>query len=350
MFQQHLLKGFFLLMWAFSATGVTAEVVPTGTTAETPLSLIFDTDIGNDVDDVLALGVVHALTSRGECQLAAVTVTKDHPLSAPFVDAINTFYGRGNIPVGVVRGGATPEASKFTGLADQLDGNSLRFPHDLKSGTQAPEAVALLRHTLTNAKDGTVVIVQVGFSTNLARLLASKADDISDLTGVELVRKKVRLLSVMAGAFGDSPKTAPAEYNVKLDIPSAQAVVSDWPTPIVFSGFEVGLAVPYPAQSIERDFGYVAHHPLAEAYVLYNPPPHNRPTWDLTSVLYAVRPDRGYFDLSPPGRVRVTDAGVTSFEPDATGTRRYLILRPDQRSRVAEALVQLASQPPCAGK
>ena len=42
-----------------------------------------------------------------------------------------------------------------------------------------------------------------------------------------------------------------------------------------------------------------AHHPLAAAYIRRNPPPHNRPTWDLTSVLYAVLPDRDYFDLSP---------------------------------------------------
>ena len=59
---------------------------------------------------------------------------------------------------------------------------------------------------------------------------------------------------------------------------------------MVFSGFEIGIALPYPAVSIERDYGYVRHHPLAEAYIRRNPPPHNRPTWDLTSVLYAVSP------------------------------------------------------------
>ena len=69
---------------------------------------------------------------------------------------------------------------------------------------------------------------------------------------------------------------------------------------------------PTPPSSIERDYGYVAHHPLAEAYIRYIPPPHNRPTWDLTSVLYAVLGDRGYFDVSPPRpghrRVRRIDA------------------------------------------
>src|SRR3954453_2755321 len=83
--------------------------------AAQPVPLIFDTDIGNDVDDALALGVIHALVSRNECRLLAVTVTKDDPLSAPFVDVINTFYDRGDIPIGVVRNGPTPEPSKYTG-------------------------------------------------------------------------------------------------------------------------------------------------------------------------------------------------------------------------------------------
>lgn len=313
-----------------------------------PVPLIFDTDIGNDVDDVLALGVIHALMSRGECELLAVTVTKDHPLSAPFVDAVNTFYGRGDIPIGVVRDGPTPEASKFTGLANVKDGQSLRYPHDLLSGTDAPEAVAVLRRTLAAAQDHSVVVVQVGFSTNLARLLASAPDKTSSLSGVELVRKKVRLLSAMAGSFQTGGVPPQAEFNVKLDIKSARAVCSDWPTPIVFSAFEIGVAVPYPAESIERDFTYVRHHPLAEAYVMYNPPPHNRPCWDLTSVLYAIRPNDAYFDLSSPGRVRVTNEGGTTFERQSTGLHRYLILKPDQAVRVREALRDLASQPPSA--
>ena len=107
---------------------------PAVAAGERPIPLVFDTDVGNDVDDVLALGVIHALVSRGECELAAVTVTKDHPLSASFVDAVNTFYGRGDIPIGVIRDGPTPEPSKFTGLANVRDGEELRFPHDLVSG------------------------------------------------------------------------------------------------------------------------------------------------------------------------------------------------------------------------
>lgn len=315
-----------------------------------PVPLIFDTDIGNDVDDVLALGMIHALESRGWCELLAVTVTKDHELAAPFVDAVNTFYGRGAIPIGAVRDGVTPQEGKFIGLATKRDGDRLRYPRDLEPG-QAEEAVSLLRRVLAAAEDDSVVIVQVGFSTNLARLLDSPGDEISPLAGGELAAKKVALLSIMAGAFEPIPDREGnlrdhREYNVVQDLPSAQRLAADWPTPIVWSGFEIGLSVPYPAQSILEDYAYVDHHPLAESYHLYSPPPHNRPTWDLTSVLYAAMPHRGYFGLSPRGRVTIDDNGLTRFAEEPDGRDRYLTLSAEQKARVTEALVQLSSQPP----
>lgn len=316
-----------------------------------PVPLIYDTDIGNDCDDVLALGMIHALESRGECKLLAVTITKDHELAAPFADAVNWFYGRKDVPIGVCRGsGVTPDAGKFNLLARQMDNGNLRYPHRIKSGDDAPDAVTVLRKALASSADGSVVIAQVGFSTNLANLLASGGDDISPLSGLDLVRQKVKLLSIMAGAFEKVPNNRGElyehrEYNVVQDIPSAKKLAADWPTEIVWSGFEIGLALPYPHQSILRDYRYVEHHPLMDAYILYNPPPHNRPTWDLTSVLYAVRPENDYFGLSEPGRVKVADDGLTTFHPE--GQRdRYLILRDGDHSRVTEALTLLSSQPP----
>lgn len=315
-----------------------------------PVPLIFDTDIGNDVDDVLALGVIHSLESRGYCELLAVTVTKDHPSAGKFVDCVNTFYGRGEVPIGMVRDGVTPKQGKFIGLAGQRDGEQLRYPNDFDPEGDV-EATRVLRRTLVGAEDGSVVIAQVGFSTNLARLLDSKADDISSLGGKELVKQKVRLLSIMAGSFdryADPPGefSKHREYNVVKDLPAAKKLVADWPTPIVWSGYEIGRAVLYPAESIERDYRYTEHHPLSEAYYLYNPPPHNRPTWDLTSVLYAVQPDHDYFGLSSPGEVTVADDGLTLFESKEGGRDRYLTVTSEQRTRVTEALVQLSSQPP----
>ena len=315
--------------------------------AAEPVRLIFDTDIGNDVDDVLAQGMIHSLQSRGACQLLAVTVTKDSDLAGPFVDAINTFYGRPDTPIGVVRPGKTPEPGKFLPMAAEKSGNAFRYPHDLLSNKDAPEAVALLRKTLAAQPDGSVSIAQVGFSTNLARLIDSKADEASPLPGTALIRQKVKVLSIMAGAFTPiGANNHYCEYNVVQDIANCRKLADEWPTDVVWSGFEIGIALPYPSVSIVKDYGYVPDHPLSEAYRRYQPPPHDRPTWDLTSVLYAVHSDRGYFDLSAPGRVIVEQDGFTKFEPTADGKHRYLKLNDVQRARVLEALVQLSSQPP----
>lgn len=340
-------KRLFTVLLLVSSALVLLAFCNSGKTSNEHVRIIFDTDMGNDVDDALALGVIHALQSRAECELLAVTVTKDEISAAPFIDAVNTFYGRPDIPIGVVHDGPTPGASRFTSLADNRDHGSLRYPHDLRSGADAPEASKLLRRILTDQPDGSVTIVQVGFSTNLARLLETGPDEVSPLTGHELVEKKVRQLTVMAGAFAPvQGSNRYLEYNVRHDVGAAKKIAAEWPTPIIYSGFEIGLAIPYPANSIQQDFAYVAHHPLAEAYHLYDPPPHERPTWDLTSVLYAVRPDRAYFDLSEPGQVLVQDDGFTRFEARADGRHRYLIVDPDQVIRVREALVHLVSQPP----
>jgi hypothetical protein len=309
-----------------------------------PVPIIFDTDVGNDVDDVLALAVLHALQSRGECKILAVTITKPDELAGPFVDVLNTFYGRPDIPIGFTHAQLTNEPSKFLKLADAVDDGHARYPHRLKKSSDAPEATRLLRRILAQQPDGSVVMVQVGYFSNFAALLGTGPDENSKLGGTELVRQKVKFLSVMAGSF--KMKERFHEYNVTQDLCASKKLSPNWPTPIVWSGFEIGIAVPFPAISIERDFSYVAHHPAAEAYCLYEPPPHERPTWDLTSALYAVLGDRKYFGLSEPGEVTVESDGFTQFTPKAGGRDRYLTLDEKQIVRLKETLVQLASQPP----
>ncbi len=312
--------------------------------AQAPPNIIFDTDMGNDIDDALALAMLHAFESRHEANLIAVTVTKDNQWAAPYIDLVDTFYGRPEIPIGMVRNGKTPESSPMIQIPSErrrADG-SLVYPHRILDGGQAPEAVSLLRQMLAKQADGSVVIVQVGFSTNLARLLETVADAASVDDGPTLVRKKVRLLSVMGGNFADGK----SEFNLAKDVPAAVKLFHDWPTPIVVSGFEVGAALPFPAQRIERDFTYVQDHPVAEAYRSYMKMPYDRPTWDLTAVLYAVRPDEKYFSLSPPGTITVLPDGSSRFEASPNGNHRYLIIKDEQRARTLEAMIILASEPP----
>jgi inosine-uridine nucleoside N-ribohydrolase len=264
----------------------------------------------------------------------AVTITKDNRFAAPYIDLVNTFYKRPDIPIGMVRNGKTPQDAAMirVPVERKTPAGAFVYPRRLADGSAAPDALDVLRKALAGAPDHSVVIVQVGFSTNLARLLAADRG---------LVARKVRLLSAM---FGHFPAGQP-EYNVKTDIPAAQKIVADWPTPIVFSGYEIGQALLFPATSIERDFAWAKDHPVVDAYRAYQKMPYDRPTWDLTSVLYAVRPDSRYFNLSAPGRVTVDEKGQTHFAEAANGPHRYLILDPSQKARALEALVLLATEP-----
>lgn len=318
--------------------------------AREPLRLIFDTDIGNDIDDALALAMLHAFQDRGECQLLAVTITKDNALAVSFVDLINTFYGHGAVSIGRVQQGKTPEAGKFLQPVVEArdEHGALLYPRRLAPDAPVPEAVMLLRKTLAAQPDGSVAMVQVGFFTNLARLLDSPPDEYSPLTGCELVARKVKLLSLMAGHFTTTGPLKAGKYNIVIDIPAAQKVFSDWPTPIYVSPWELGAALKYPAISIARDYSYVPHHPVAEGYRHYLKFPYDRPTWDLTSVLYAVRPERDYFAVSDAGKITVDATGKTQFAAVSGGKHFVISATLEQKARVLEAMIELASQPPVA--
>ena len=301
------------------------------------MPVIFDTDMGNDIDDALALGILHALMSRGECRLIGVTLTNSNPAAVPYVQMIDRFYGRGAIPIG----SATQRVKD--GDNDGYLSAALRSAPAMYRETGKPaavSAVALLRRLLA-ASPAKVTIVQVGFSTNLAALLDSPPDAFSPKSGRELVKDKVALVSAMAGNFAE-PKP---EYNVKLDIAAARKVFEQWPAPIVLSGFEIGRDLLYPGRSIEKDYAYGEWHPLAVSYRAYSKMPYDRPTWDLTAVLEAVRGEHRYFKLSALGKVMVAEDGVTRFAP-GSGDRRYLLLDPAKRGELIAALTLLASEPP----
>ena len=350
--------------------------------ASPPVTVVFDTDMYGDIDDALALATLHALADRGEARIAAVTLSTEGRWPAAFVDAVNRYYGRGDIPVGVVRDGVNEQATidafaahgwmpwlpspggvNYTQYVAQLRRAGGSPASSAPGATERPpeDAVRLLRRVLTAAPDGSVVMVLAGFSTNLARLSGSPPDDISPLDGRSLVAARVRLLVAMAGNFADAEgrSTASAnrpEFNLLMDVASAQQLFGRWPTPIVFSGYEIGSRVKLEQSAAERGFGHLPGHPVGAACSYAVPHyqqasghparPHDHATFDVTAVIHAVRPDDGYFTRSLPGTVSVLTDGSSRFSPDARGRHRYLVLADAQKPRLQEAIALLVTQPP----
>lgn len=297
--------------------------------AADPVKLIFDTDIEADVDDVGSVALLHALANRGEVEILAMGVSTKYPWSAPCLDALNHYFGRPDIPIGVVKGEGIAESSKY---AETI---AAEFPHDLKSADDAPDAAHLYRAILAKQPDRSVVMVSVGFLSNFRHLLETKPDGHSPLDGRELVRQKVRLWVCMGGGFPEG-----REWNVQRDAKASLIAIPQWPTPIVFSGFELGSKIMTGARLRDNP----KDSPVRRSYELYNGL-MNRESWDQTAVLYAVRGLDGKLDhmfkLSEPGCMELADDGANSWKAGGDCPHRHLIAvaAPEEIAESIEALM-----------
>jgi purine nucleosidase len=306
--------------------------------AREPVRVIYDTDMAGDCDDVGALAVLHILADRGECEIVACTISSNNPWSAGCVDAINTWYGRPDVPIGVASTFRGEPASDKPIDSKYTEEVATEFPHDTIDANELPSAVELYRNVLAAQPDGSVTIVSVGFLNNLAALLESPADEVSPLTGGELVKAKVKQWVAMAGVF---PKgkfdNGHGEYNLEVLPKSAQHALNHWPTPLVLSGWEIGEPVLTGAALSDKP----ANNPIRRGYELYTGL-KDRNSWDQTAVLYAIRGPQKYWKLSPAGSVHVPNEsdGVHTWTDSPTGRHHYLIaVAPPQE--VAEGIDEL---------
>ncbi len=339
---------FIYCSWSYIITGCQSDeqsLKQTVVNNET-VNVIFETDMGNDVDDAMALDMLYKYMDSAQVNLLAINTNKNSIYSAPFISLMNKWYGYDNIPVGEVIDAADSENDSYNYAKST-------YEYTLPGGQKAfaapdttydyPPAVQLYRKTLAAQPDSSIVVISVGFSTNLAQLLASPPDSISSLGGRELVAKKVKLLSVMAGNFEGERMV---EYNVLRDIPAAAKLFEEWPGKIVVSPFELGISIEYPATSIQNDFTWTPHHPLVVAYNSYLPMPYDRPTWDLTSVLYAVEGTKEYFTQSEAGKISVDQQGYTSFNATQGGNHYYLKVNEEQRKVILNRFIELITRKP----
>ena len=300
-----------------------AGIAAASAAAGEPVKVILDTDIAEDVDDAGAMALLHALANRGEAEILGIMVSSRNEWSAPCVDAINTWYGRPDIPVGYQRGlqfgyQNTKDPGRDT-PSNYAEAVSKACPHDLRKSSEAIEAAALYRKILAGQPDRSVTIVTVGFLTNLCNLLNSRPDNNSPLEGEALVRQKVKQWVCMGGRFPQGGD----EYNLMWDTISSVRAVNDWPTPIVFSGGEIGEKIKVGARLHETP----ENNPVRLCYQHYNGLT-NRESWDQTAVLYAVRGERDYWTLSEPGLCLMHHRvihGHSEWIPAAGRQHRFLI-------------------------
>ena len=313
---------------------------------EKPQAIIFETDMGNDIDDAMALDLLFKNMDAGNIKLLGVGVHKNNPYSKEYIDIMRCWYGYEDVPIGVNTACVTDmDCVDYCTKTCQMknEKGELLFPRSKKPKYE--EAVDMYRRLLAKADDGSVVIVTVGFSTTIAQLLNSGPDKYSKLSGRDLVAQKVKYFSAMAGEFTIQDF---AEYNVWNDLQAARTLFETSPVPIVFTPWQIGDQVQYPGESIERDFAWGEPHPMVEAYKHYLPMPYNRPTWDVIAAYYACHPEAVGFTLSESGDVKVVGRGITQFTPNVDGKCRYLTATPEQCEQILGYFHQvLTTKPKC---
>ncbi|MBO5481145.1 MAG: nucleoside hydrolase [Clostridia bacterium] len=299
------------------------------------VKIIFDTDIGQDCDDAGALALIHRLCDKGEAELLAVTHCCSSPHLAGCIDSINTFYGR-KVPIGL---NYDREYNYENRYGKEL---ALRFPHDYpvekyKTPNYVEDTLTVIRKTLASAEDASITLVVTGTLASMEKLVESGADEISDLTGIELIQRKIKRTVVMGGRFFESwpmPIYADGcergqlvtwEWNIKCShLQTAQTVCEKWPNELVFSSYEIGsyikTMVGYSQRAQKGD-------PVAYAYDYHNKG-RGRCSWDHTAVLEAIRPNT-YWNYHAFGKVQIDNELVTHWTADKTGKQTYLLPKVD---------------------
>ncbi len=297
-----------ILIITLSACGAMAEGDNSGA-----IPIILDTDMESDVDDVGALAMLHALADFGETEILGVMVCAKNPWSILCADRINTYFNREKLPLGQLRGPGVDRESRYArGVAEE-------FPGNLQSADEAPDAVDQYRRLLAGQPDNSVIILSIGYLTNLRDLVNSGPDQYSNLNGQLLVEQKVRLWVCMGGMFPSG-----RESNIRWDTEASIEAIDKWPGEIIFSGWEIGL-MDTGADILDLP----ESNPVRRAYQLFGRIPHKN--WDQVAVLYAVRglddgPSAHYWELSGPGRLVIDPAdGSNTWEEDPGGPHRHLI-------------------------
>ncbi len=280
------------------------------------MKIIFDSDLGPDYDDVGALAFLHAMADSGKAEILATLSSNKHELVAPSIEVINTYFGRPGLPLGAPKS----EGVNINSPNHWADTLVARYPHTLKSTDEAPDAVEVYRKILNAQPDSSVTVVTVGFLTNLSNLLKSQPDNISPLSGRELVSKKVSRLVSMAGRFPEGK-----EFNVYLDSTASAFVFTNWPGEITFTGWEIGSKILTGLRLMKSD---IRNSPVKDVFSISIPMSeedrNGRMSWDETAVLIGVYGTSGFFD-TVRGQIIVNPDGSNTWENNPSGNQQYVI-------------------------
>ena len=277
-------------------------------------NIILGTDWWTDCDDAVAIRILARAHKNKEINLLAIGINACMELSVTSLDGFLSSEGVNDVPLGI-----DLEATDFGGTP-RFQTATASLAKRYKCNEDAEDAVRLYRRVLSES-DGKVEIIEIGFLNVISDVLMSQADDISDKTGLELVREKVSKVWVMAGKWDED---GGQEHNFNNNVRSRKAGETFCrlcPVPVTFLGFEVGDPVISGGEAVLTE-GDILLKLMRE-----HGSEHGRSSWDPMTVLLALVGDgkEAGYDVVV-GKASVDEAdGANHFTKAPEGLHSYVI-------------------------
>ena len=316
------------------------------------IPVIFDTDMDLDCDDAGALAILHALMDNKETELLGVICDVPSINSAYVAKLINTYYSRADIPIGIVKDDDFETSKKYYTYRNYRNYNMSgkgyyppkivqEFKHPEFNEQGIEDCVSLYRSLLSKSENESVVIIAVGLLTALAQLLDSDSDEISSLSGEQLVKKKVKkLISMGIGSF----PSANAEFNWLMDWDSARRVINHWPTTLVISALGSQFLN---GNTLSKTT--LKSNPVRICYEIYlEGENRGNYSWDLIAAYHGVRETNPYFEEVKGYYINLEqELGKNFWIEDKEDNKKHSYLRlKSPRAQAKKELEKLLTKPP----
>ena len=275
-------------------------------------NFILGTDWWTDCDDAVAVRVLVRAAKEGKIRLLGIGLNACMEDSAASMDAFLCGEGMQDIPIGL-----DADATDFEGIPTYQKNLAPRARR-YHSNADAEDAVRLYRRLICES-DAPVEIIEIGFMQVIAAVLQSGPDDISEKSGIDLFREKVRKVWAMAGKWDKDGETEHNFCNNLRARVGGEAFCRLCPVPVTFLGFEVGFGVISGSKLSDGDnlYGVMCDHGS----------PDGRHSWDPMTALMAVTGDEreaGY-DLVTGTAWVDAETGQNYFEKNAGGLHGYVV-------------------------
>ena len=253
-----------------------------------PSKVIFDTDIGDDIDDAYALGLL--LRSPEVKVLGVTTAFQDTHLRARLAARFLESAGRKDVPV--YEGPKTTGKSHFT---------QTKWAEGLPDRT-FPDAIEFVLKTI-RSNPGQITLVAVAPLTNVGALIEKDPNTFRKLKRVVLMGGSI------AHGYGNKPEPEP-EWNIINDVAAAKALFgSGVPLYVMpLDSTQIPLGVARQAQLFEKKTGMT--NALEELTAEWSLATHQKSPllFDAVAVAYSVKPE-----ICPTTamRIEVDDKGFT---------------------------------------